>query len=277
MAERRFWLILPAFAVAFGLLGAIPAKAQLSVPPTTQDEDEDEPSFFAKALGAAGIIQLPGSGNEINYQERPPLVLPPTVNSLAPNQVLAPAPQNFQADPWNFNAPNQSLTPDYAPPPAANLQLPPPVEPGSVRLRNPDFPVNPEDRIAERKKKKKKGTPRTDPFYSGRQLSPQELSQTAPVAATGNPKSVDHDRSPGILTRLSPSELGFKGWGNKDKEQPRAVFTGEPDRQSLTQPPPGYQTPSANAPYGSVSEEKQKASQKRDPYAPRGPTLPGER
>jgi hypothetical protein len=271
MTERRFWLILPVLAMAFGLLGTIPAAAQLSVPPTTQDEDEDSPNFFSRVLGAAGIIQLPGAG--IEYQERPPLVLPPTVNSLQPSHAVAPPP-NFQADPWNFNA-NQNLTPDNSPPPAANVQLPPPVNPASVRLRNPDFPVNPEERIAERKKTKKKSTPRTDPFYAGRVLRKDELSQTAPVAATNDPKAVDNDLSPGILTRLNPTQLGFKGWGNK--EEPRTVFTGEPDRQSLTQPPSGYQTPSANQPYGGPVDEKDKLKPKvRGPYDPRGPTIPGE-
>ena len=50
---------------------------------------------------------------------------------------------------------------------------------------------------------------------------------------------------------LPPSKLGTKklfGWfGNKGEQAP---FTGEPERNSLTQPPPGYQTPSANYPYG---------------------------
>ncbi len=34
------------------------------------------------------------------------------------------------------------------------------------------------------------------------------------------------------------------------------VFTGEPTRESLTQPPTGYQTPAPNAPYGVVGEEE---------------------
>ncbi len=50
---------------------------------------------------------------------------------------------------------------------------------------------------------------------------------------------------------LPPSKLGTKklfGWfGNKGEQAP---FTGEPERSSLTQPPPGYQTPSPSYPYG---------------------------
>jgi hypothetical protein len=37
-------------------------------------------------------------------------------------------------------------------------------------------------------------------------------------------------------------------FGGKDDEV--AKFTGEPPRASLTEPPPGYQTPSPDQPYG---------------------------
>ena len=52
---------------------------------------------------------------------------------------------------------------------------------------------------------------------------------------------------------LSPSQLGVKTsfssiFGSAKKES--APFTGEPARESLTQPPSGYQTPSPNYAYG---------------------------
>lgn len=53
--------------------------------------------------------------------------------------------------------------------------------------------------------------------------------------------------------QLSLSELGFKGWGNPDKDKPM-VFEGEPEREALIQPPVGYQTPAPNAPYGVVAD-----------------------
>ena len=37
-------------------------------------------------------------------------------------------------------------------------------------------------------------------------------------------------------------------FGKNESEQ-GARFTGEPPRKSLTEPPPGYQTPSPNQPY----------------------------
>ena len=52
---------------------------------------------------------------------------------------------------------------------------------------------------------------------------------------------------------LSPSQLGFEGrfsdlfGGSKSESK---TFTSEPPRESLTEPPPGYQTPSPNYAYG---------------------------
>ena len=57
---------------------------------------------------------------------------------------------------------------------------------------------------------------------------------------------------------LSPSQLGYSGGfsglfgGSKTETAP---FKGEPTRDSLTQPPPGYQTPSSNFAYGTGPKE----------------------
>jgi hypothetical protein len=57
---------------------------------------------------------------------------------------------------------------------------------------------------------------------------------------------------------LSPSQLGYNGGlmglfgGNKAESTP---FTGEPTRETLTQPPTGYQTPSPNFAYGTGPKE----------------------
>jgi hypothetical protein len=45
---------------------------------------------------------------------------------------------------------------------------------------------------------------------------------------------------------------------NKKEEQ--AKFTGEPPRSSLTEPPPGYQTPSPAQPYGLAKGAPAKAA-----------------
>ena len=60
---------------------------------------------------------------------------------------------------------------------------------------------------------------------------------------------------PGVSTNpsLMPSQLGYSGGllgmfkGNSSESKP---FKGEPTRESLTEPPPGYQTPSAGFDYG---------------------------
>ena len=66
---------------------------------------------------------------------------------------------------------------------------------------------------------------------------------------------------PGTSTNnpiLSPSELGFSGGfsslfgGSKTETAP---FKEEPTRDALTQPPPGYQTPSPNFAYGTGPKE----------------------
>jgi hypothetical protein len=55
---------------------------------------------------------------------------------------------------------------------------------------------------------------------------------------------------------MKPSELGSKSlfsdmFSAIGPEKPEtAEFTGEPVRDNLTAPPPGYQIPSPNAPYG---------------------------
>jgi len=63
---------------------------------------------------------------------------------------------------------------------------------------------------------------------------------------------------PGRNALLTPSELGFEGrfsnlfGGNKTEIK---EFKAEPPRDSLTQPPPGYQTPSSNFAYGTGPKE----------------------
>ena len=65
---------------------------------------------------------------------------------------------------------------------------------------------------------------------------------------------------------MKPSDLGTKGlldlFSSKPAAQSQSEFTQEPPRTSLTEPPPGYQTPSTAQPYngGSVRPEPVKPS-----------------
>jgi hypothetical protein len=132
-----------------------------------------------------------------------------------------------------------------------NLDLPPPETASAAR--NPAWPREPE--------RKKVAGPRTnlranasDPGTSS-VLTPDELRR----APAGRKQVIDPTKSeadPQQGRPLRPSELGqtesIFNWraltGNYGNES--AKFEGEPGRGSLTQPPPGYQTPSPNQAYG---------------------------
>ncbi len=135
------------------------------------------------------------------------------------------------------------------------LDLPPP-ETVKNEIKDPNWPKDPDEQrqkaaVAARKKANK------DPMEAARILTPSELNagRTAHAARTnGDPIQ------PGVSTNpiLSPSQLGFTGGFSKlfgGNKMETAPFTGEPTRESLTQPPPGYQTPSPNFAYGTGPKE----------------------
>ena len=136
------------------------------------------------------------------------------------------------------------------------LDLPRPA--GSSAAANaPNWPKDPDEArrkaaIAARKKDNK------DPTLSARTLTPSELN----VGRTAAPARTNNDPiQPGTTNnapQLSPSQLGYEGGlfgmfkGNKSES---AEFKGEPPRQSLVEPPAGYQTPSPNYAYGTGPKE----------------------
>jgi hypothetical protein len=136
------------------------------------------------------------------------------------------------------------------------LDLPPP--PGTAAAKAaPNWPKDPDEQrrkaaIAARKKENK------DPLEASRVLTPAELERGR-TAATARKNS--DPLQPGITDTnpiLSPSQLGYNGglsglFGGSKVET--APFKGEPTRESLTQPPPGYQTPSPNFAYGTGPKE----------------------
>jgi hypothetical protein len=136
------------------------------------------------------------------------------------------------------------------------LDLPPPVSAKS-EVNSPNWPKDPDEarRKAEIKARKKS---KPDPIEASRILTPSELN----AARTAPPTRTDNDPvQPGNSFNnpiLSPSQLGFDGrfssmfGGNKSES---TQFTNEPTRDSLTQPPPGYQTPSPNFAYGTGPKE----------------------
>ena len=135
------------------------------------------------------------------------------------------------------------------------IDLPPPAS-ASADVKAPNWPKDPDEArrkaaIAARKKENK------DPVEASRLLTPSELNK-GKVAASA--RTSDDPVQPGVNNNpmLSPSQLGFSGslgdlfGGNKSETAP---FKGEPTRDSLTQPPSGYQTPSPNFAYGTGPKE----------------------
>jgi hypothetical protein len=191
--------------------------ALLALPAATaaaQDDDTFEQRIIKNILGGMGV-DVGRPG--IDYRERSPLVIPPT------------------------------------------RDLPPP-QAGDVASRNPAWPREPDRRLVTRTKANTRAT--ADEPGSESVLSPDELRRGSnPRAArvTDPSQTQGSVEEANIGRQMSPKQLNSTGifnWnalmGTHLNEQ--ATFTGEPTRGSLTQPPPGYQTPSAAAPYGTGTD-----------------------
>ena len=79
----------------------------------------------------------------------------------------------------------------------------------------------------------------------GRPLRPDELIPKGNGASAAS-------SSPGIEPKGQSKLMSFD-WFKKEEY---GTFTGEPPRASLTDPPPGYQTPSPDQPYGIPPDRK---------------------
>lgn len=180
------------------------------------DDTETQGSHTSVYENMLQIIGL-GGGNNIDYNERSPLVVPPTRD---------------------------------LPPPAAN-----------VAPAVPDWPKDPD--LAQKAKAKAKEKPKPHQDYvveSSRPLRPGELN--VPGVFTGDtgsrPANADPEAqqvNPAITQPNKPSLFSFNIFNNNKTEY--ATFTGEPTRGSLTDPPPGYMTPSPDQPYGVGPTHKQ--------------------
>jgi hypothetical protein len=151
----------------------------------------------------------------INYQERAPLVIPPSRELMPPEQRDAAA-----ANPaWPKDPDVERRRTQAAMERNRNV---------SDEREREQNPLRPDQLTPGARANKRQQAARTDDGYQ------------APAS--------------GFSSQLPPSELGYKGtlfdamFGTKKDEQ--AKFTGEPPRTSLTEPPAGYQTPSPDQPYG---------------------------
>jgi hypothetical protein len=185
------------------------------------DDDDDGKSFEDKIIGGimAGIGGTNMENRGIDYRERSPLVVPPKLDLPPPAEATNPA----KVANW-------------------------PKDPDEARRKAA---------IAERKKLNQKNV-----NEDARSLSPTELNGNPGMrgARNGDPNQPGNPINNSVL---SPSALGFDGnlvtlFGGSGKTEV-APFKGEPTRDTLTQPPVGYQTPSPNYAYG-VGTEKLKAA-----------------
>ncbi len=142
------------------------------------------------------------------------------------------------------------------------ITLPPP---DATPVNVPNWPKDPDvqqrnnARAAARK-------PKPDPQQAARSLSPAEMA-----AQNSKPTIPDDAVTPGDPNKniiLSPKALGYSGGlfknmfgGNKGET---AEFKGEPARESLTQPPVGYQTPASSYAYGTGPKEVLKNAAERN-------------
>ena len=204
-------------------LGLALCAVVLALPGPARAAEDDIP-FESKILrGIMESLGLRKDGEAINYQERAPLVLPP------------------------------------------GRTLPPPERSDAALANNPAWPKDPD--VAKRKLELElEAKPRStaDMEADARPLRPGQLTPGANSRNSARRTQVGSNvgTSGSGGERLSPSELGYKGglfsnmFGSKDDEE-TAKFTGEQPRTSLTEPPPGYRTPSPDQPYGVGKDRSQ--------------------
>jgi hypothetical protein len=199
----------------FGACGAMLAFGSLAHAQQATEEEEDtfEQRIIKSILGGLGA-NVGGAG--IDYRERSPLVIPPSLDLPPPDSAAAAQARNpaWPRDPERKKVVSQNRTNRWATP----------DDPGTSSRLSPDElrrGINPR---AERV---------TDPTKNGSQ---EEIDMGRPM----RPKE------------LGVTGSGIFNWGALTGKyaNEEARFEGEPGRGSLTQPPTGYQTPSPNHPYG---------------------------
>lgn len=170
-------------------------------------DDDDSPSVMGKVMETLGLRDPKGNYAGIDYNERSPLVVPPTRDLPPPEASTAPPAPNWPKD--------QDMI-----------------------------------RRTKAKAEEKKVAPHPDNVAdSSRPLMPNELDPagapkvSAPIDSSASANSLMNDpRDKGVKKSL------FSGIFSSKTEY--TTFTGEPSRGTLTDPPPGYLTPSPDQPYG---------------------------
>ena len=183
-------------------------------------DDEDDMTFEEKLIDnlMSGIGAKGMNKPGIDYRERSPLVVPPTTD------------------------------------------LPPPTSAQEAKAA-PNWPKDPDEkRRKEAAAARKKANKPQEPWQAARPLTPSEMNagRMATAARENNdPIQPGTNANPS----MSPAQLGYTGglWNMfKGNSGEQGKFTSEPPRESLVEPPPGYQTPSPNYAYGTGPDKSRK-------------------
>jgi hypothetical protein len=124
-----------------------------------------------------------------------------------------------------------------------NRNLPAPI--ATDKPPAPNWPQDPDIKKRQAAKKEPVHVEGDRVIEEGRPLRPDELIPKGSGASAAS-------SSPGIEPKTQSRLLTFD-WFKKEEF---GTFTGEPPRASLTDPPPGYQTPSPDQPYGIPPDRK---------------------
>jgi hypothetical protein len=177
------------------------------------DSESSHTSFYDKFLQVIGVQ----GGADIQYGERSPLVVPPTLNLPPPTANQAPAVANWPHDPDIDQAKRVKVKEKPHPHADYVLDSSRPLSPAELNVPGP-----------------------LPGATGGRPANADPESQAVNPAVT-------QPNSKGLfsgLNFLNPNQTEY------------ATFTGEPARTSLTDPPAGYLTPSPDEPYGVGPEHK---------------------
>jgi hypothetical protein len=234
---QTYWIKQIGFAGAFTLAAVIGATGSARA----QDDSAESSSIWNLEQRVwGGIVRGLGlkdpNAPTIDYRERSPLVVPPS-RDLPPPQARA---------------------------------IP----------RDPSWPADPDAARAKSRESKRKvavGNASTALENQGRPITPDELNRGVPrqgTQSTGSNAPASGTDADG--RQIPPSQLGYFGglfsgqaWGFSSGfggyKDETGTFTNEPQRSQLTEPPPGYQTPSGDQPYGVTRRIERTAVQPHDP------------
>ncbi len=131
------------------------------------------------------------------------------------------------------------------------LDLPPPAS--AAKAKAPNWPKDPDEARRKAAIAARKASTTKSVQDLNRPLLPSELNVAKGAPTTSSPTDPAQPGSNQNNPMMSPSQLGldgrFSNFFDFNKAE-AAPFKGEPTRESLTQPPAGYQTPSPNYAYG---------------------------